>query len=278
MSVSCLGPQQGKDPVFFGMHSVGRLRSKIVKSTAMQNAMDDVQQKLLPNRVAPLGCLSGRHVKANCQIDFDGLIAGRMEPAQHVGWPINSFPLLVQLRYPGVIKQSDVDLLHCTREVLQKLVEMIEKPLLIRRKKTRWGLQVERFRRFVAGRDRLGLASFGSAGIGVHQAVVHRVNKRWCHRWAQFAFVAQVKDTPNWGQGNTSGSFRPPPRAPRPSSGLVGLLTEVLAGIFPRLMARMHVLQKPSTPPAPCTSAIAFRELAGHDWVLLSQKCRQLGS
>ena len=151
---------------------------------------------------------------------------------------------------------------------------MFVKPFSVRRNKPGWSLQVERFRRFIAGRNRLGLASFGSAGIGVHQAVVQGVNKRWCHRWAQSAFVAQEKDTPNLGQGNTSGRFRPP----RSSSRLVGLLIEVLARIFPRQMAYMHVFQKPPTPPTPRTSTIALRELAGHDGVLLSQKSRQLGS
>lgn len=137
---------------------------------------------------------------------------------------------------------------------------------------------MERFRGFIAGRDRLGLASFGSAGIGVHQAVVHGVNKRWCHRWAQYAFVARKEDTPNWGQGNTSGRFRPPFRAPSPSGGLVGLLVEVLARISPRLVGRMHVLQKPSTPPTPRAGAVAFGELAGHGRVLLPQKGGHLGS
>lgn len=137
---------------------------------------------------------------------------------------------------------------------------------------------MERFRGFIAGRDRLGLASFGSAGIGVHQAVVHGVNKRWCHRWAQYAFVARKEDTPNWGQGNTSGRFRPLFRAPSPSGGLVGLLVEVLARISPRLVGRMHVLQKPSTPPTPRAGAVAFGELAGHGRVLLPQKGGHLGS
>ena len=260
------------------MHLFRRFRVKVIESTSVQNAMKDVQQKLLPNRMAPLGCFAGRHVKANRQIGFDGCTAGRMEPAQHIGRPRNPFPLLVQPRHPSVIEQSDVDLLHVTGKVLQKSAKMVGKPLLVRRNKPGWSLQEERFRRFVAGRDRLGLASFGSAGIGVHQAVVQGVNKRWCHRWAQSAFVAQEKDTPNWGQGNTSGRFRAPRRAPRSSSGLVGLLIDVLAGIFPRQMARMHGLQKPATPTTPRTSTIAFRELAGHDWVLLPQKRRQLGS
>ena len=127
---------------------------------------------------------------------------------------------------------------------------------------------------FIAGRDRLGLASFGSGGIGVHQAVVHGVNKRWCHRWAQYAFVA--RGIPPTGAKATlqEGSDRRSERQVRRAASLASWLRSWPGSPPP---GGSHACPpKPSTPPTPRAGAVAFGELAGHGRVLLPQKAATL--
>ena len=107
------------------MHASRRFRDEVVKSTSVQNAMDDVEQDFLSNWVTSQRRFAGRDLMAHRQIGFEGLIARRVEPTQDIGWTFEPLPLLVQLGHPGVVKQSNVDLLHFTREVALKLFKVV---------------------------------------------------------------------------------------------------------------------------------------------------------
>ena len=87
--------------------------------------MDDVQQEFLSNRVASQRRFAGRNLMAHRQIGFEGLIARRVEPTQHIGWAFEPLPLLVQLGHPRIVEQTNVDLLHFTWEVALKLFKLV---------------------------------------------------------------------------------------------------------------------------------------------------------
>lgn len=87
--------------------------------------MDDVQQEFLSNRVASQRRFAGRNLMAHRQIGFEGLIARRVEPTQHIGWSFEPLPLPVQLGHSCVVEQPNVDLLHFTWKVALKLFKVV---------------------------------------------------------------------------------------------------------------------------------------------------------
>lgn len=124
----------GEDAVLLSVHSAGVLHGMVVIAGAMQDAVDDVQQKFLAKGMTSFRCLLCCDINAYRDVSINQPRRRAAGERQNIGCAVDPAVPVVQLSHRRCVDHADGNPPNAVRQRVDRFAQTRHEPLMIDRR------------------------------------------------------------------------------------------------------------------------------------------------